>query len=538
MSHINSFGIRDLRSFGSERNLIPLKTVNVLVGRNSCGKSTFLRAFPLLRQSIEANTRSPILWFGRFADFGDFHTALRQDANSISFDFDTSLDFASDDWEDADVFTVETETSTALPLRPKIKSNLEFHADISLTLKKGTNELVENTLDLRIRNISVQMIYSGVDVSSFVLKCHETGTSESFSIKRVSINGALIPLRVVGWRSMTMNDEKLLLAYDRLRHDGLIRLATYLKQFHHPSKKQANIRQELLKLPLSHSDTLYENLSILFQQDKVFIRNLKKHETEILATVFLYLTAINTTRFLRVADALFKDYFSGVRYSGPLRAAGERFYRYQDLEIDEVDHTGANLPMVINSMSEENQKSLGTWISEQFGFELRLFKQGLHYELLIKESLDKEFHNVSDMGFGYSQILPVIVSIWMELVPKKIRRKAPHTIKRSIWPRILVLEQPELHLHPALQYKFGTAIAKVASLATKNNNFLFVIETHSKHLIDALGQSIRDNEISEEKVNIVLFDKNENGMTETNLAGFDEDGYLVDWPIGFLSVQP
>lgn len=537
MSRINSFGIRDLRSFGSERNLIPLKTVNILVGRNSCGKSTFLRTFPLLRQSIEANTRSPILWYGRFAEFGDFHTALRQNANSISFDFDISLDFASDDWENADEFLVEVETTPPVPFRPKIKSSTEFNAEISLTLKKDADELVENTLDLKTRNISVQMVYSETNVSSFTISCNETGISESFSLKKVTINGALIPLRVVGWRSMTVNEEKLFLAFDRLKTEGYSRLATYLKKFHHHSKKVTNIRQELLKLPLSHSETLYENLSILFQQDKVFIKNLEKHEQEILATVFLYLTAINTTKFLRATDALFKDYFSGVRYSGPLRAAGERFYRYQDLEIDEVDHTGANLPMVINSMSEENQKSLGAWIAEQFGFELRLFKQGLHYELLIKESTDKEFHNVSDMGFGYSQILPVIVSIWLELVPKKGKRKPSNIHKRNIWPRVLVLEQPELHLHPALQYKFGTAIAKVASLATKHSNFLFVIETHSKHLIDALGQSIRDDKISETKVNIVLFDKNESGMTETNLAGFDEDGYLVDWPIGFLSVQ-
>lgn len=51
----------NLRSLNTD--YIPLKGINLLVGKNSSGKSTFLRTFPLLRQSITRNTRGPILWF-------------------------------------------------------------------------------------------------------------------------------------------------------------------------------------------------------------------------------------------------------------------------------------------------------------------------------------------------------------------------------------------------------------------------------------------------------------------------------------------
>ncbi|MGU0888121.1 AAA family ATPase [Pseudomonas aeruginosa] len=100
----------------------------------------------------------------------------------------------------------------------------------------------------------------------------------------------------------------------------------------------------------------------------------------------------------------------------------------------------------------------------------------------------------------------------------------------------MVLEQPELHLHPALQYKFGRSLAKVIN-KTKRSDLYFVIETHSKHLIDAIGESIRENEISASVINITLFEKQKNGVTHTQISGFDDEGYLINWPVGFLSPE-
>lgn len=70
--------------------------------------------------------------------------------------------------------------------------------------------------------------------------------------------------------------------------------------------------------------------------------------------------------------------------------------------------------MVLNSLSPQDREDLNTWINDSFGFDLRLTNTGSHYALSIRESGASEFHNVSDMGFGYSQLLPIIVSIWLE----------------------------------------------------------------------------------------------------------------------------
>lgn len=78
--------IRSLRDSGK----VPVRKINVLVGMNSSGKSTFLRMFPLLRQSVEVRTKGPLLWYGRLVDFGDFKEAKSSNSGdepiSISFD--------------------------------------------------------------------------------------------------------------------------------------------------------------------------------------------------------------------------------------------------------------------------------------------------------------------------------------------------------------------------------------------------------------------------------------------------------------------
>ncbi len=69
-----SYRIQNLRSL-SDTGEINLKPINILLGANSSGKSTFLRSFPLFKQSISNSTKGPILWYGDFVDFGTFKDA-------------------------------------------------------------------------------------------------------------------------------------------------------------------------------------------------------------------------------------------------------------------------------------------------------------------------------------------------------------------------------------------------------------------------------------------------------------------------------
>lgn len=96
---LTSLGVKNLRSFTNEChfNLAP---ITVFVGRNSSGKSSLLRTLPLMRQSFEANTTGPILWYGRLVDFGDFDEAISKNcpADSIEFSFGLTLSDISNEY--------------------------------------------------------------------------------------------------------------------------------------------------------------------------------------------------------------------------------------------------------------------------------------------------------------------------------------------------------------------------------------------------------------------------------------------------------
>lgn len=88
--------LRNLRSFSNtdHNDFVELKPLTIFIGKNSSGKSTFLRSLPLLRQSIEARTTGPILWYGAYVDFGAFSEAIKHGASDkvIYFDFQLNLD--------------------------------------------------------------------------------------------------------------------------------------------------------------------------------------------------------------------------------------------------------------------------------------------------------------------------------------------------------------------------------------------------------------------------------------------------------------
>ena len=138
--------------------------------------------------------------------------------------------------------------------------------------------------------------------------------------------------------------------------------------------------------------------------------------------------------------------------------------------------------------------------------------------------------NLADTGFGYSQILPMIVQIW-DLATKR-KPKAEKAV-----PLVIAIEEPELHLHPALQAKLAEVFLEGLRLAEKNGyQMQLLLETHSETIINYFGNAIADGKMTEKEVSIVLFERSpEDGAANVRLSGYDEDGYLHDMPFGFLS---
>ena len=91
---MDSIRIKNLRSIVDSGD-IHLSNINILLGKNSSGKSSFLRLFPLLKETSRHELRAPILWFDENYDFGDFFNTLSRhaegDKDTISLKFAWSI---------------------------------------------------------------------------------------------------------------------------------------------------------------------------------------------------------------------------------------------------------------------------------------------------------------------------------------------------------------------------------------------------------------------------------------------------------------
>jgi len=98
---MESIRIKNVKSL-MDTNEVFLSPITLLVGKNSSGKSTFLRTFPLIKQSIRKRTDGPLLWAGDVDDYVDFGSFLETvtdnelDDHPIEFQFNFKLSLTTD----------------------------------------------------------------------------------------------------------------------------------------------------------------------------------------------------------------------------------------------------------------------------------------------------------------------------------------------------------------------------------------------------------------------------------------------------------
>ena len=123
--------------------------------------------------------------------------------------------------------------------------------------------------------------------------------------------------------------------------------------------------------------------------------------------------------------------------------------------------------------------------------------------------------NIADVGFGVSQVLPVLVAV---IVAEP--------------GQLVYLEQPELHLHPRAQ----VALAQVLADAAKRGGRV-VAETHSSLLLLGVQTLVAEGDLSPELVKLHWFSRNKEGVTEVDSVDLDEAGAYGDWPMDFDDVE-
>jgi len=225
------------------------------------------------------------------------------------------------------------------------------------------------------------------------------------------------------------------------------------------------------------------------------------------------------------------DILSRVHYLGPLRQEPQVMYRLSQAEqFEAVGTRGEHTAAVLHAFARKRvscptadgrtkSMSLGDavdyWLTE-FGLATAVStrdKGRLGLELSIKPTGMRKKLDLTNVGVGVSQVLPVLV---MTLLADT--------------GSVILMEQPELHLHPAMQQKLGDFLLECARSGRQ-----LIVETHSDHLVSRLRRRIAED-LSDATRSMVglIFAENPKGTTTYRRVDVTPLGSLEDWPTGFF----
>ena len=211
--------------------------------------------------------------------------------------------------------------------------------------------------------------------------------------------------------------------------------------------------------------------------------------------------------------------------SAPIHSIPRRTY---DLTKVDDDPWGADVPSLFANLELQHKSE---WAAlkkklDAFGRESGLFddfsvKQltgvgGGPFQLQVrkfgKSGRKGPKRNLMDVGFGISQVLPVLAALF-----------------RSDGPPMFLLQQPELHLHPSAQAALGSLFCRTAEAGRQ-----LIVETHSEYIVDRIRMDIRDRQtaLTPDDVSILFFERADYDVRIHSLR-FDEQGNIVGAPDGY-----
>ncbi len=234
------------------------------------------------------------------------------------------------------------------------------------------------------------------------------------------------------------------------------------------------------------------------------------------------------SNFISQFELEFVNLFKRVNYLGPLREYPKRQYTWAGAKPTDVGFRGErtidallasrDLGKVIRGRkgSQTVEQAVAEKLKE-LGlidlFQIEPVAPGSRiYEVKVRRNQNSEKVALTDIGFGVSQILPVITLCYY--VPEG---------------SILILEQPEIHLYPAVQ----SGLADVLIDAVKTRKLQVILESHSEHLLTRFQRRIAEEMIQSEMVRL-YFCQSEGDKSQLIQLKVNQYGEIENWPKDFF----
>ncbi len=508
---LQNIHLKNYKAF--QQATIPLKPITILLGANSVGKSSLIQLMLMLQQTGKAgfkSYKSPLKLYGGYVNLGDSINLFRNqnDKEPLQIGFDIKSNRLKNYLKE-ELIDGYSKNFIQLPLYLPIKglhelrkkeissiTDFEVYIDglIDVLSKEETkgafineiNWILRQKYDYYLPQIRRSTKKQFIDAYDFLQILAKSIKNESFSINF----------------NITHTTENLITTLVELIHNDCILL------------KLTNINRTVLVeselFDLTKSDIAlivkyFDQSNTIFNSfdDVVFD---KDSESTILSSIIIRI-------FKFFQNEIKKEFIEeSINYVSPLRAHPKRYYMLDkaklNLTLDTLD--GDAIAEVIKDDSKIKAK-VNKWF-KTFGIQINVqgFKEVIHHLKVEQSNLTLD---ITDVGFGISQVLPVIIQGFL-----------------SADNSTTIIEQPEIHLHPKIQADLADLFIDIVKNASGKK---LVIETHSEYILKRLRRRISEGKISPNQVAICLIDPqtSENGAVLTELK-IEEKGFF-DWPIDF-----
>ena len=173
-------------------------------------------------------------------------------------------------------------------------------------------------------------------------------------------------------------------------------------------------------------------------------------------------------------------------------------------------------------------KQAAAWLSHFFpgaGYEVQPVRGANLVTLSLRTSPTSDFRRPQHVGFGLSHIFPILVAV--------LHAAKERLASEGAQAQVVLVENPEVHLHPHGQAKMGYFLARAAAAGVQ-----MIVETHSDHVVNGARRAVLDGVVRASDVAIHFFQPREQAETahisQVTSPTMNDRGNIDHWPEGFF----